>query len=81
MIDIKLLPIDDDTLINVYQISKVERADEIEVENEPAVLNGSIITMANGEEIILTEEQTDSLFASAIEQIDVMRQLQQKLTQ
>lgn len=81
MIPIKLYPLDTERIINIDQIVEINRFDELELEDGEKVIDGSLISLANGSEIVLDNAETDSLFAHALEQIDLLNQFKTKLGQ
>lgn len=81
MIAIKLFPLDSERIINLDQIVEINRYEEIETEDNGKILDGAIIALSNGSEIILTSQEADTLFAHSFEQMDVFNQLKTKLGQ
>ena len=83
MLQTLLLPLDDTELLGINHICRVKRQDEIEVEdeekNKSIVENGAIVSLSNGEEIVIDSDQTDSIFEYAYEQIDLMEKLKEKM--
>jgi hypothetical protein len=83
MMNISLLPLDDGRIINLNQIVEVERFDTIQIENDDGksenLINGAIVKMHNGSEVILDEINAEHLFAFAFEQLDLLENLKSKM--